>query len=373
MLKRFFKSTLGRTLLVGIIVLLVIYFRSQSGEEAYIGQSVTIPVQEVVQDEDPMAKVAFHSEPKLSIKDEDVFGAHYPSGDLREYLDAVELSDDIVVKKEEKPVTSDALAPNSLLEGSLAEQAWQRYSVEASVPSGWTSVAIVIDDLGENKKYSYEAIELEPPMTMALLPYSSHIDEMAIKAKQEGHEVIIHMPMEPMNADLDVGSVALKVGQSSEEFSDMLDKAFASMDGYAGINNHMGSKLTQDQKSMNQLMLRLKKEGLLFLDSRTISSSVASDTAKKYGVPYAVRDVFLDHDPSEKGVRKSLETLEAESKKYGHAIAIGHPKEATVSVLREWVKTLPEKKIALVPISYSVKRQLRSDQTAQVAQPQSGL
>ena len=367
MLKRLLSLTSIRFLILAVIVGLVFYHLSQSNEQAEPVQSVTIPVQEAAYTEEPSQKVAFYNEPKLSIKDDSAFESHYPSGNLREYLEQVEIPETAESASSEvleKPLIVDALS---------AQQRWQRYSVAASVPDGWTSVAIVIDDLGENKKYSYEAIDLEPPMTMALLPYSSHIDEMAIKAKQAGHEVIIHMPMEPMNADLDVGSIALKTGQSSEEFTNMLNKAFASMDGYAGINNHMGSKLTQDQKSMNQLMLRLKKEGLLFLDSRTISGSVASDTAKKYGVPYAVRDVFLDHDPSEEGVTKSLETLEAESKKYGHAIAIGHPKAATVTVLREWVKTLPEKKIALVPVSYSVKRQLKSDLTAQAAQPQSGL
>lgn len=382
MSKRFSFLVLGSVLVVSVTGFAVIQmFKSDGPPEDMLQASATITMQDVANNEAVAEQpVAFNVEPKLVIKDDTALEVHYPSGHLRDVLQDVEIPAVDTVVENEQADTQLASLPESAspdLEAipdiPLENQKWQINSVDATVPEGWTSVAIVIDDLGENRKYSYESIELEAPMTMAFLPYSANVDEMARQAKENGHEVIIHMPMEPMNSDLDVGSIALKVGQSREVFSEMLDEAFAAMDGYAGINNHMGSRLTQDQNSMNQLMSRLKKEGLLFLDSRTISGSVASETAHKYGVPYAVRDVFLDHDPSEEGVRKSLELLEREAKKYGHAIAIGHPKEATVTVLREWVKTLPEKQIALVPVSYSVKRQMKSDQTAQAAQPQSGL
>lgn len=382
MSKRFSFLVLGSVLVVSVSGFAVIQmFKSDVPPEGMLQASATITVQDVANIEGASEQpVAFNVEPKLTIKDDTALEVHYPSGHLRDVLQDAEIPAVDTVVEDEQADTQLGSLPESAspdLEAipdiPLENQKWQINSIDATVPEGWSSVAIVIDDLGENRKYSYESIELEAPMTMAFLPYSANVDEMARQAKENGHEVIIHMPMEPMNSDLDVGSIALKVGQSPEVFSEMLDKAFAAMDGYAGINNHMGSRLTQDQNSMNQLMLRLKREGLLFLDSRTISGSVASETAHKYGVPYAVRDVFLDHDPSEEGVRKSLELLVREAKKYGHAIAIGHPKEATVTVLREWVKTLPEKQIALVPVSYSVKRQMKSDQTAQAAQPQSGL
>lgn len=313
-------------------------------------------------------------------EDNEAFEVHYPSGQLKDNQNIEDVAfygprkPDVILDVPEIPTIAGQPATQFEVPPDIEnDDKWRERSVDVAVPEGWKTVAIVIDDLGENRKYSFEAINLTPPMTMALLPYSHDVDNMAAKAIAHGHEVIIHMPMEPMNPDLDTGAIALKVDQTPEEFTDMLDHAFASMDGYLGVNNHMGSRLTQDQNAMNHLMYRLKKEGLVFLDSRTIPNSVAASTAAKYHVPYAVRDVFLDHDPSEEGVKKSFEALERVINQHGHAIAIGHPKEATVKVLREWVETLDEKKIKLVPISYSIKRRMKSDLEVQAALPQSGL
>ena len=154
-----------------------------------------------------------------------------------------------------------------------------------------------------------------------------------------------------MNSDLDTGDVVLKTEQSRDEFVKMLDTAMNSFDGYIGINNHMGSKLTQSAGAMNLLMSELKKRGLAFLDSKTIASSIAAKTAQSYEVPYAERDVFLDHDSDLEAVIMSLQRLEELALKHGHAIAIGHPKKNTIKALQEWLPTLEDKGLSLVPLS----------------------
>lgn len=231
---------------------------------------------------------------------------------------------------------------------------WQKYAVPSGAAPGLAKVVIVIDDLGVSRGYSREIIDLTGPLTLAFLPYAEGVGELVEAGKRGGHEIMVHMPMEPMNGALDTGDIFLSTGQNPEEFGAMLDKGLSVFSGYVGINNHMGSRLTQDEAAMERVMEALKSRGLLFLDSKTISSSVAGKTAAQFGVPYAVRDVFLDHDPSLEGVRKSLEQTEEIALEHGQAIAIGHPKPHTITALKEWLPTLEAKGIVLVPVSAAV-------------------
>lgn len=234
---------------------------------------------------------------------------------------------------------------------------WKKNAVRSYPPEGWPRIAIIIDDMGVDQKRSKQVVALKGPLTLAFLPYARKVDRFARAGRTYGHELMIHMPMEAMNGDLDLGGIYLDSSMSPSEADKMLDKAFASFGGYVGINNHMGSRLTQNRDYMNMVMKRLDERGLIFVDSRTINSSVATEIAGDYNVPYAVRDVFLDHEPTPEFVRKSLEELEYIARYNGYAIAIGHPKDATIQVLKEWLPTLKEKKIALVPVSMIVKEE----------------
>ena len=102
---------------------------------------------------------------------------------------------------------------------------------------------------------------------------------------------------------------------------------------------------------MHRLMNELAKRGLLFVDSRTIGSSVAEDLAALHGVAHAGRDVFLDHTPTYEAVVERLAQVEAVARRNGVAVAIGHPKDGTIQALKEWLPTLAEKGFVLVPVS----------------------
>ncbi len=221
-------------------------------------------------------------------------------------------------------------------------------------------IAIVIDDVGMNVTQSRASIRLPKEVTLALLPYAPNIKSMAREAKKEGHELIIHTPMEAMNKDQPLGGLALYADMNSTELNKEFNKIAASFDGYVGINNHMGSRLTQDDDAMKVVMAQLKKRGLYFLDSKTIGSSVAADWAQKQNVPFAIRDVFLDHEDTPEFVRGALLKAERQALKYGSSIAIGHPKAVTMAALNAWIPTLKAKNIELVPVS----RLLRNTKTA---------
>ncbi|WP_435641826.1 divergent polysaccharide deacetylase family protein [Micavibrio aeruginosavorus] len=216
-------------------------------------------------------------------------------------------------------------------------------------------VVIIIDDMGVDVKRSAAVVDLPAGLTLAYLPYASNIKAQTAKAKDAGHELMVHVPMEPMSQTKDPGPEVLRVGQDIAAFDQVLQDDLSAFDGYVGINNHMGSKLTQDKAAMARVMNELKSRNLYFIDSRTIQNSVAGDMAREAGVPHAGRDVFLDHENTADFVSKSLAQVERKALKDGLAIAIGHPKDVTIEGLRAWLPTLKDKGIELVPASQVVR------------------
>jgi polysaccharide deacetylase 2 family uncharacterized protein YibQ len=243
----------------------------------------------------------------------------------------------------EEPVASIEETPADIVE-VVAE--------DAHAPA---KIAIIIDDMGPDRRNGFGVIKIDEPLTLAFLPCAERLPEMTEIAANRGHELMIHMPMEPENSKLDIGSIGLRDGMNQDEWSTELDKAFASFKGYAGLNNHMGSRLTQNQEAMDYVMTRLVEQGLYFVDSKTIATSVANDSARNAGLKTANRDVFLDHEENIEFVREALVKLEETAKRKGHAIAIGHPKSVTIQGLNEWIPTLEAKGIELVHASALVR------------------
>lgn len=197
-------------------------------------------------------------------------------------------------------------------------------------------IIIIIDDVGMNLKYSQEAIDFDVPITLAFLPYAPKVKEFAAAALTNGHEAIIHMPMEPMDSSVNAGKKALKTSMSAETIEETMESELEGLEGFSGMNNHMGSKFTQDRKSLETVMAYLKEKGLFFIDSRTIGNSLAGTVAKEHGVPTLDRDIFLDHEESPEFVSNALLKLEKKAKEDGVAVAIGHPKKVTLDALKQW-------------------------------------
>ena len=221
-------------------------------------------------------------------------------------------------------------------------------------PKTGGKIAIIIDDMGLNLRS--KLVELMPaPLTLAYLPYANNLAEHTERARQNGHELMVHMPMEPMNGALDGGPRVLKTTQSDEELRDTLHWGLSQFEGYVGMNNHMGSRITQDKHAMSVIMKDLKARGLFFIDSKTIGASVAADAAREAGLDYAERDVFLDHEISMEFIRGALKKLENTARHKGYAIAIGHPHKETIAALKEWLPTVKDKGLTIVPVSELLK------------------
>ncbi len=233
--------------------------------------------------------------------------------------------------------------------------AWRRNAAEASVAAGQPMIAIVIDDMGLDRARSERTVQLPAPLTLAYLAYANDLAEQTARARRAGHELLVHVPMEPGTDTTDPGPNALLTGLDRAELARRIAWNLGQFDGYVGINNHMGSRATQSADVMAPVMSELRKRGLLFLDSRTAGATVAEEIARNAGIPALRRDVFLDHDPSPIAVRAALLNLEKAAERQGFAIAIGHPKDATIAALSEWLPDARARGFAIVPVSAVAK------------------
>ena len=230
------------------------------------------------------------------------------------------------------------------------EPQWINNAVPFVVKPGFSLISIVLDDMGLNLRRSKEGIELQGPLTLSYLSYAPNLIQQTSIASSMGHELLLHLPMEPYGHE-DPGPGALLVGLKELELRKRLNSALGKFPNFIGVNNHMGSRFTADLSSMRFLLSRLKKKGYLFLDSVTTSRSVAVEVGRVLDTPIVIRDVFLDDINSEKEVLLRLRQTELIAKKTGTAVAIGHPRRATLNVLKEWLKSLKKKKIELAPLS----------------------
>lgn len=221
-------------------------------------------------------------------------------------------------------------------------------------------VAIVIDDVGVHSALSRKADKVLPPeVTFSFLPYGSATMELAKKARKEGREVMIHLPMEPMprldEPPIDPGPNALFIDLSPDEMRKRTKINLKDLkDMSVGVNNHMGSRFTSNLEGMKVVLPIIEESGLFFMDSLTTPNSAVEEAAKAVtpNMPLLKRDVFLDHYITEDALRAALLRLEKEAQATGKAIAIGHPHSRTLSVLQDWLPTLPYKGIDLVPITH---------------------
>jgi polysaccharide deacetylase 2 family uncharacterized protein YibQ len=215
-----------------------------------------------------------------------------------------------------------------------------------------TIVAIVVDDLGQDLKTAREIASLPADITFAVMPGLPQSLKVAELAKQNGRELLLHLPMEHRGKNGKRAPGMLRGDMTPMDFLNVLTDDLASVPGAVGVNNHEGSLLTENKEAMKFLMAELKARDLLFLDSLTSAGSVAYATAKEFGLKAVKRDVFLDNDSSNAGsIRKQLEELARIAREHGSAVGIGHPHPATISELRLWIEAASNQGVTIVPIS----------------------
>lgn len=190
-------------------------------------------------------------------------------------------------------------------------------------PNGY--VALVIDDFGNHNEGVEEVLNLGIPLTVAVMPFRpcSRLDAEA--AHKAGLEVILHIPMEPEKGRLDwLGPKGITCNLSDQEIKSRIKEGLREIKWAAGMNNHMGSKATQDKRVMKAVLEIAKEEKLYFLDSKTTSKSVVAEVSQSLGIDCFERDVFLDLIKSQAEVEAQLRRLADIALKKGYAVGIGH-------------------------------------------------
>ncbi|MBD3380486.1 MAG: hypothetical protein GF408_08520 [Candidatus Omnitrophica bacterium] len=198
-------------------------------------------------------------------------------------------------------------------------------------------LVIVLDDCGYSTRNLRALLDLEVPVTLAVLPDTPYASHVARSASGRGKEVIVHMPMEPLDGSAALEKSTVKLGMRPEEIRKMFSDAVAAVPGAAGVNNHMGSKLTADPYSMEILFEEIGKRDLFFLDSLTTAGSVCSEIGNAKGVTVLKRDIFIDNVNDEDHIKGQMEKIRSILDEGGTVLAIGHDRPVTVRVISEYV------------------------------------
>jgi hypothetical protein len=238
-----------------------------------------------------------------------------------------------VYPKEEKPLAKQVSKQKKPPAGSLPK------------------VAIILDDLGYDFDIAKNYLELDAPFTFSVLPFTPFQKRIAEAARDKGIETMLHLPMEPEEyPDISPGPGALLTSMSPDQLTNQLNKDLDDIPFVKGVNNHMGSKMTGIDTQMYQIYTVLKKKGLYFIDSRTTAQTLCRPSARLLKVPFAERDLFIDHIQEPEHIRNQIEKLMDLADKQGEAVAIIHPYPETYRIIQEMLPSL-RKKVKIVPAS----------------------
>ncbi|MGB3726831.1 MAG: divergent polysaccharide deacetylase family protein [Glaciecola sp.] len=200
-------------------------------------------------------------------------------------------------------------------------------------------ITIILDDVGA-KASDANAFVLPKNVTFSILPHTDFSTDFSYWASSQNREVMLHMPMESLHKD-NLGDGPLLASMYPQEVKVALLNALQTVPHAVGVNNHMGSKLTQMTLQMTSLMHTLERNNLFFIDSRTTKFTKASIIARRKGVKVASRHIFLDHVQSHDFLNKQFNKLISKAQRNGKAIGIGHPYPITINFLEQKLKSLP--------------------------------
>ncbi|MBX3501013.1 MAG: divergent polysaccharide deacetylase family protein [Alphaproteobacteria bacterium] len=255
-----------------------------------------------------------------------------------------------------QPNYEERRAPPSTPRAAPAGAAWQRNAIAFSDDRRRPLIVVVIDDMGLDRPRSRRITELPRPLTLSYLPYARNLAEQATAARGRGHELMLHLPMEPLSRGVDPGPNALLTNLSLDMIRRRTVAALDSFSGYVAVNNHMGSRFTTWRPGVEVSLREMKTRGLAFLDSRTHADTVGGLVAEELGMPNVDRHVFLDDVMAIDAVRRQLAETEVLARRQGFAVAIGHPHDVTIQALAEWLPGLSGKGFVLGPISAAIRR-----------------
>ncbi len=244
--------------------------------------------------------------------------------------------------------------------GDDGRQPWRAYARPFDGADARPRVAVVLTGLGLSQAATDAAIQdLPGAVTLAYQPYATGLQNWIQLSRAAGHEVLLHLPMEPVDyPDSDPGPQALFTSLTAQQNLARLEWALSRVSGYVGVANHMGSRFTTNRNALQPVMEQIKQRGLLYVDTRSSARSIAASLATELGVPRALNDQFLDVGSINRTIIDGhLADAERIARETGHSVVVGQPYPLTIERIRAWAVGLEERGISLAPVSAVVNLQ----------------
>jgi len=273
-----------------------------------------------------------------------VLGAEPPAG-----FSAVSQPDDLAVDYTADAGRDEARAA---VLNAAAEGGWRRYAVAPPAnPNNLPVLAIVIDEIGAYGAPVDEVAALSPMVSTSVIPSTPDAAGIVETLRASGREVLVHMPMETY-ADFKEGPKAIEKSMTDEEVRETARWHLSQFTGFVGVNNHLGSKVTRDPRIMGALMAELSQRGLLFIDSRTTTKSIAEQVAHDAGLLASRNNRFIDNELSVEAIMRELSAAAAYARNHGAGIALGNPNPVTVRAVKQWMELNDGKTVLVAPITH---------------------
>ena len=240
-----------------------------------------------------------------------------------------------------------------------AGDAWLIYARPFDAPPDTPRIAIVVTGLGTSASATGAAVRLPGGVTLSFTSEGRNLQDWVNRARAAGHEVMIDLPMEPLDYPaIDPGPQALLTTLTSAENVALLEWHLGRAIGFVGVMHSMGSRFTASADALRPVLSALNARGLIFLDGRTTSHSVAARLASSIGLPRVINDRFLDDHASRDAIDRRLAEIEAIARDTGFAVAIGRAYPVTFERLGNWLPTLAERGFVLAPVSALINKQV---------------
>jgi uncharacterized protein len=244
--------------------------------------------------------------------------------------------------------------------GKKPSEVYARTVSMGIIHSDVPKIVIILGGMGLNEKLTSEAIkELPADVSMAFAPYGNNLQAQVDKARAQGHEVLLQLPLEPVGYPAtNPGPKTLLTDAAPAENMDALYWHMSRFAGYTGIINYMGGRYLSSSAAIKPLLMELRKRGLLFIEDGSLPLSATEDAAKSIQYPVRRGQTVIDTNPDADSINSALNLLEEEARTNGMAIATGSGLDVTIKTVSEWAKSAADRGVILIPASAAFKGRL---------------
>jgi polysaccharide deacetylase 2 family uncharacterized protein YibQ len=244
--------------------------------------------------------------------------------------------------------------------GKKPSDAYARRVPLGVIHSDSPKIVIILGGMGLNEKLTAQATkDLPADVSFAFAPYGENLQRQVDKARSQGHEVLLQLPLEPVGYPAsNPGPKTLLADADPAENQESLYWHMSRFTGYTGIVTYMGGRFLSSQPATKTLLLEMRKRGLLFIEDGTLPLSASTEIGKTIQLPVERGQTVIDADPNPDSINTALNLLEEEARTNGIAIGTGSGLDITIKTLAEWTKTAADRGVILVPANAAFKGRL---------------